>query len=916
MMDTIVSWLYAALGNVLEWVVDSFLGALDISLKEFVILFPAVKTAYNMFRVIGVGLVVILAFIQLFKFFAGSLAEVKDTPVRIGIRSAIAVFMIYFGGYFIEWIVDLAKTPYSAFLGQNTNGLFSFHGSVGSFLTEVVAGTAAGVAGVTPLSVTGQLVASLFLGVIIGWNIIKLMIEVAERFLMVGVLAYIAPLPFATICTQNTSIIFQKYLQMFAGQCVLMTVSVWSLNLILSAFGAFGESDLIWPIALLLILAMCRIAQRMDSYMQQLGIGVGTTGGSLLDELLNMTRTYASLRHGFGGHGGEGGGRSGSRDSVLGATSDGAGGVKPTQMGLLGALRGGFANASQSIGTAKREAAQAKAKGDSGLSAFGKGSKTVGKSFGEGAKEGSGYSGEDGLKKVAAASLFGAKGYNMMNNRLNSQKPVTKEEAGGFLKNGEGKTILNQKASDNGLKLNKNGAIEAKNSAAGGNLVAANFGDASASEAIQQTAMTGDSSIMEDAFFRTNNSLAYDENAHSATKGDWDKNGSAGMDAIFGGAMDDLNNKPESKMSLAEKNVSAVGDAMRASTQGDMTHGSLSDFNTTATKEGGHIASATVNNALGKQVGQFHVADQTAYNHMTSGEREGFVPIQSANGVTYFAKATTGIQNGEIPQGSGDGALNLGLGGSGSYINWNNDGPEGSFTLHGGASIETAANGSSYISGSSDDVVGAATGEAMTAMCASANRVAEKTIQQDSFGQGAAIATLASMESNGAGISSAAIEDRDERAAVSSSIATLADKAYGGEAIQKSFVQAASSGGIQLSESESSHFTEALTHATKGDTQGAFTVTKLETVGGTIKGTYNTDANKSYDFSIQKSDTPGTPQVVIHQSYDRHSQKGGQSSGGSFIPPAKESSSQGKASSNEPRVGAKTRGRFQKGSKK
>ena len=81
MMETIVSWIYGILGNVFDWIFSAFLGALDLSLETYIHVFPVAVTAYSMFQVLGVGLVLFMAGFQLFKFFAGPLSESRDPPI-------------------------------------------------------------------------------------------------------------------------------------------------------------------------------------------------------------------------------------------------------------------------------------------------------------------------------------------------------------------------------------------------------------------------------------------------------------------------------------------------------------------------------------------------------------------------------------------------------------------------------------------------------------------------------------------------------------------------------------------------------------------------------------------------------------------------------------------------------------------
>ena len=84
---------------------------------------------------------------------------------------------------------------------------------------------------------------------------------------------------------------------MFCGECALMSLSVLFTKLSISALSSTSGGNSVIA-KLIMCLTMCKIAQRVDSYMQQLGIGVPTTGEGILGNA--MAVGYA-LRHAFGG---------------------------------------------------------------------------------------------------------------------------------------------------------------------------------------------------------------------------------------------------------------------------------------------------------------------------------------------------------------------------------------------------------------------------------------------------------------------------------------------------------------------------------------------------------------------------------------------------------------------------------------
>lgn len=314
MMETIASWLAEIVGQLLDLMVSFFLGLMNLDLGTIAGYFPALITGYKMFQSIGIGLIICIAVYQLIKFFGGALVEVNDTPVRILVRAFIAGMLLWFGGYLIQLVVDLAAIPYQAFVGVDAaDAEIGIGWDLDSFSMENLFMDL----GAVTFSVSTIIVTYIIIMLVIGWNLMKLMIEVLERYLMVAILAFSAPLVYPTLTSQSTSNVFRSWLSMFLGQCALMTISAWMLKLCISGFSFSPDAEGM-AFRLLLTLALCKIAQRADTYLQSLGIGVATTGGNLMDEAIGG---FLALSRGSGIGKADAKERA-SKDSVLGENAD------------------------------------------------------------------------------------------------------------------------------------------------------------------------------------------------------------------------------------------------------------------------------------------------------------------------------------------------------------------------------------------------------------------------------------------------------------------------------------------------------------------------------------------------------------------------------------------------------------------
>ncbi len=349
MLTSIIQSLSTGLGDLLEYFMNMFLNALGMNLSSYLDVFPLLATVYTLLRSFSVGMIVIVAGVSLATFWFGTVeGSAKDRPSMVLIRSFFAVLAVYWGGHVLEYIVHLGSIPYDQFLHLNavslSTGSFSWKDFLGGMLTET-----SGIG----LAVLGDLAVSmltLLITIIIGWNLFKLVIEVCERWLIVGVLVFSSPIVYCTIPSANTSRIFRNWVSMFVGSVIQMSLSVMFLKLILSGFNA--QSNVPFIMKMFMVLAMCKIAQRVDTYLQQIGVGVATTGGNMIDDMIAGAKALGMTRPS-------------SKKGVLGGIAGGAG--TPVLRGRTSLTRGISAAVSKyrsggSVGEAARTGAAATAR--------------------------------------------------------------------------------------------------------------------------------------------------------------------------------------------------------------------------------------------------------------------------------------------------------------------------------------------------------------------------------------------------------------------------------------------------------------------------------------------------------------------------------------------------------------------------
>ena len=231
-LDGIVEWIAEQVMNGLDLINSSVLGALGCDMNTFLRYFPAAKSMYSIFVALAIGLVLLNWVWQLFKNF-GLIAGVEaEDPVKLSIRSVLFIGLIYYCNDITDMILKIGGTPYSWILDSTLPPLnFADFNSVLLTILGVCAnGSVALIA--------------LILVLILAWNYIKLLFEAAERYILLGVIIYTAPVAFAMGASQSTSNIFKSWCRMLGGQLFLLIMNAWCLKLFTSMVGSFLANPL------------------------------------------------------------------------------------------------------------------------------------------------------------------------------------------------------------------------------------------------------------------------------------------------------------------------------------------------------------------------------------------------------------------------------------------------------------------------------------------------------------------------------------------------------------------------------------------------------------------------------------------------------------------------------------------------
>lgn len=132
-------------------------------------------------------------------------------------------------------------------------------------------------------------------GFIIMFKVFKLILEIAERYIILAILTLCAPLAFGMGGSRNTSDIFTGWCRMFASMCFVMVTNIIFFKMLLSvlSFVPSGLDVLPWMV---LVFGIVKVAKKIDAIITRIGLNPAITGDGLGGRSFPGMLTYAVMR--------------------------------------------------------------------------------------------------------------------------------------------------------------------------------------------------------------------------------------------------------------------------------------------------------------------------------------------------------------------------------------------------------------------------------------------------------------------------------------------------------------------------------------------------------------------------------------------------------------------------------------------
>ena len=234
-------------------------------------------------------------------------ARTESVPKLIW-NAVFGMVLTFTGSHFLQLMFDEIISPLTKELSKGVSegglGDFSFEKAGMSIIDLTESGdtteTIIAWMGGFVLAQAAALVVSIVFLFLIWWNLIKLVLECAERYIICVFTILLSPLAFATATNERTKDTAVNWMQMFWSQCVLLILNIWVVGIARTALniglvGASVESVVKWG---LVTYAYLKIAQKLDDMLAKAGFRItSTTGLDPMSEAAGAFRIIAGAAH-------------------------------------------------------------------------------------------------------------------------------------------------------------------------------------------------------------------------------------------------------------------------------------------------------------------------------------------------------------------------------------------------------------------------------------------------------------------------------------------------------------------------------------------------------------------------------------------------------------------------------------------
>ncbi len=269
----LVEWIYGMMIDIMSYASGQLLGVLSMDLTYFETTAPIISDIVNVFIALGWALLIGNLVFQLLKSMVSGLGFEAEEPKIIFLRTFVFAFLLLasrqicnIGLSIASKVIDLLALPDVIHIRTPNESMFHL-GSEAKWLLVII------------------------VGVVLMIQMVKLLFEIGERYVITSVLTFFAPLAFSMGGSKNTNDIFKGWVRMYCSMLLMMIMNIVFLKLIMSAMSQMAAGNvLIW---LVFVVALTRVARKIDSHIGKIGLNPAQTGDAIGTRIPGMMTMMA-----------------------------------------------------------------------------------------------------------------------------------------------------------------------------------------------------------------------------------------------------------------------------------------------------------------------------------------------------------------------------------------------------------------------------------------------------------------------------------------------------------------------------------------------------------------------------------------------------------------------------------------------
>lgn len=361
--ESLLTWLQRAMITSLDLLDQAMLYAFSPQLITMDKYFPGLNDMWDLIVTISFALALALCIYKIFQNSFLTFSKSYENPAVIIMRTILAFVIMTVLPIFLKYVFDFADAIYWTILEEG--GMVGFGSAENPVETTVGIATdvvvkviksiyppniiadiddvlSQGFSGIisvlNPLDNLAACLISTILTVAIVWNYFKLMLEIAERYVVLGIMYYTMPLAAVPLVSRETSSITKSWVRMLVSELLILGLNAWFIVVFRGAIvnnamiadeytihGISVGSGILWCF---IAVAFLKTAQKIDSHIATLGLTTAQLSSGIAGTLMATGITMRGVASGV----------KSAHKAIKAGTVRGSDGLTNKERGILGEM--------------------------------------------------------------------------------------------------------------------------------------------------------------------------------------------------------------------------------------------------------------------------------------------------------------------------------------------------------------------------------------------------------------------------------------------------------------------------------------------------------------------------------------------------------------------------------------------------